>query len=68
MNLLVKALPIECVWHPRKTVCPIEESHRELPAHVEGIHEEEVPGDRHETVIEAVWIFEIDGGVFDVVA
>ena len=60
MNLLVKTLPVECVWHPCETVRSIEEGHRELPAHVEWVHEEEVPRDGHEAVIEAVWVLEVD--------
>jgi hypothetical protein len=55
------------VGHPGKAIGQIEERKGKLPAHSEGIAEENVPGEGNQTVVHAVRVLEIDGRVFDVV-
>ena len=61
MDLLVQALPVEHVGHPGETVREVQEGERHLPGPVEGVHEEDVPREWHQTVVHAVWVLEVDG-------
>ena len=68
MDFLVQALPVEDVGHPGEGVCCVEERQSDLPRPHEGVHEEDVPGERHQAIVHAVGVLEVDGRVLDVVA
>ena len=68
VDLLVKALPVHRVRQPGERVGSIEEGEGNLPGPEEGVDEEDVPGEGHEAVVEAVRVLEVNGRVLDVVA
>ena len=67
MELLVERLPVHNVRHPGEAVHGVEDGEGELPGHVEGVDEEQVPGKGNSSIIHAVRILEVNGGVLDIV-
>ena len=45
----------------------VKESASELPTHQEWVYEEQVPGERHCAVVQAVRVLEINRRVFDII-
>ena len=60
MQLLVQMFPVECMGHPGKAIGQIEERKSKLPAHSEGVAEENVPGEGNKAVVHDVRVLEID--------
>jgi len=60
VKFLVQVFPVEHVGHPGETVGSVEDSQRELPRHVEGVHEEQVPREGNGSVVHAVRVLEVD--------
>ena len=54
--------------HPGERVSQVEEGASDLPRPHERVHEEEVPGERHQAIIHAVGVLEVDRRVLNVVA
>ena len=61
MDLLVQALPVEDVRHPGQGVRSVEERKGDLPRPEERVDEEDVPGEGHEAIVEAVGVLEVNG-------
>lgn len=68
VDFLVEALPVHCMGQPGERVGHVEEGQSDLPAPEEGVHEEDVPAERHQAVVHDVRVLQVDGRVLDVVA
>ena len=68
MNLLIETLPIHTHGNPCQGIDRVEDAQGHLPVPHEGVDEEQVPGEWHHGHLSAVWILEINGTVFNVVA
>lgn len=68
VKFLIKVLPVESVGQPSQGVAQIEEGESELPAHAEGVHEEDIPGEGHQAVVHDVGVLQIDLRVSYVIA
>jgi hypothetical protein len=68
VDFLVETLPVKDVRQPGETVGHVEEGQGNLPRPEEGVDEEHIPREGHQTVVHAVGVLEVDDGVFDVVA
>jgi len=68
VDFLVKTLPVEDVGHPCQRIGSIEEGQGDLPGPEEGVDEEDVPGHRHEAIVQTVRILHVDSRMLDVIA
>ena len=68
MNFLIKGFPIHAHWNPSEGVDGVENCKSSLPVHHEWVDEKEVPGERHESHLCAIWVFQVDSTVLDVIA
>jgi hypothetical protein len=68
MDFLIKGFPIHAHGNPSEGVHCIEDGKSGLPVPHEWVHEEEIPGERHQSHLGAVWVLEINSTVLHIVA
>ena len=67
MDLSFQVFPVENVRKPSTTIAEVEINELKLPTEAKGIDDEDVPGERDETIIHAVWVFKVNLTMFDII-
>ena len=67
MDLSFQVFPVENVRKPSTTIAEVEINELKLPTEAKGIDDEDVPGERDETIIHAVRVLQVNLRVLNVI-